>query len=139
MAEDEPELPEFPGHTAAFGRIMRLQGADQSIVRNVEPQVRDVMKVRGDELVLLSRLAAMPSSVVDAEVARRSIAAADRNEQALRLNRDAIDKSTAGLVEFRQEAAIASRRLETLTKWLIAFTIAVVALTVVLVVHDLTP
>lgn len=42
------------------------------------------------------------------------------------------------LVEFKNEAATSSGRLEMLTRWLIVFTAAVVLLTVVLVVHDLT-
>ena len=42
------------------------------------------------------------------------------------------------LVDFKEDSATASGRLETLTRWLIAFTCAVVLLTVVLVVHDLT-
>jgi hypothetical protein len=68
---------------------------------------------------------------VAAEIARRSI-------DSLKLNRDAIDRSTTAMIEFKTEAATASSRLETLTRWLIVFTAAVVLLTVVVAVHDLT-
>src|SRR5437660_7728706 len=61
---DEPELPEYPGHSAAFGRIMRSQSGEmQNPVRALEPQVRDVMAVRNDELVLMARLSAASSIV----------------------------------------------------------------------------
>ncbi len=45
---------------------------------------------------------------------------------------------TAALEDFKTETATASHRLETLTRWLIGFTVAIVVLTVVLVVRDLT-
>jgi hypothetical protein len=114
------------------------------------------MRVRDDELVLLSRLRIAANVSVDAEVARRNVAASKRNEEALRLNREAVtqntaatiealglnreatDQSTAALVAFKQQSAVASDRLETLTKWLIVFTITLAVLTVALVVHDLT-
>jgi hypothetical protein len=80
------------------------------------------MKVRNDELVLLAqgRPAARMSvhqEAVAAEVARRNVVA---------------------LNDFKKQSQVASDRLETLTRWLILFTCAVVLLTVVLVVHDLT-
>lgn len=113
---DEPELPEYPGHTAAFGRIMRLWGSDQGRVRDMESQLDDVMKVSDEELVLLTALHIRDVGQ-DAEVARRTVAA---------------------LIAFKKAAATASSRLETLTRWLIAFTVVLAFLTVVVVVHDLT-
>jgi hypothetical protein len=91
-------------------------------VNTFAPLVDDLMKVREDELVLLSQVRQVAKvmiwqEAVAAEVARRNIAA---------------------LVDFKNASATASSRLETLTKWLIVFTAAVVLLTVVLVVHDLT-
>lgn len=82
--------------------------------------VADLMKLRDDELVLVGQVRMNASislwaEALAAEIARRNIAA---------------------LNAFKQQSVIASGRLEGLTKWLIAFTIAVVLLTVVLVVRD---
>ncbi|HEY4887871.1 MAG TPA: hypothetical protein VIJ58_04735 [Candidatus Dormibacteraeota bacterium] len=103
------------------------------------------MNVRDDELVLLSRFGGVTNMPVEAEIARRNVEAAKRNEEAFKESRSAIDRSTAALgefqresriaidrstaalVEFRQQSATASDRLETLTRWLIAFTCAVYA------------
>lgn len=133
---DEPALPEYPGHTAAFGRIMRTAYQGQAAVSSMAPQVDDLMKVTNEELVLLSQVRAFAKvliwqEAVAAEIARRTI-------DALTLNRDAIDQSTAALVEFKKESATASRRLETLTKVLIGLTVVLALLTVVLAVRDLT-
>ncbi len=112
----------YPNQTAAFARIIRTAYLGQENVRSSEPLVDDLMKIRDDELVLLSQVRAEAKvsvwqEAVAAEVARRNVAA---------------------LLDFKRESAIASRRLETLTRWLIVFTIAVVLLTVVVAVHDLT-
>src|ERR1035437_5008643 len=132
----------YPGHSEAFKRVIvgtRWPDADsQNIVRSEESLVTDLMTVTDDELVLLSRLTFAATVPVGAEIARRTGEAVRRNEEALRLNREAIDKSTAALVAFKQESATASNRLHALTRWLIAFTCAVVLLTVALVVHDLS-
>jgi len=118
--EVSPEPSEYPGRSPAFRRIMRAWGMEpgegQKRVRELESQVSDVMKVTDEELVILYRLH-IQDIAIEAEVARRNIDA---------------------LVAFKNASATASNRLETLTKWLIVFTSAVVLLTVVLVVHDLT-
>lgn len=131
MADEEPE-PEYPGRSPAFRRLMKTWGmSDQGKqnVRLMESQASDVREVTDEELVILDLLHVRDIAVV-AEVARRTI-------DALRLNRGAVDRSTAALVEFKHESAIASGRLQTLTKWLIVFTITLAVLTVALVVHDL--
>ncbi len=130
---DEAPLSDYPGRSPAFRRLMKSWGMSDQGKQNVqlmESQASDVKKVTDEELVILSSLH-VRDIAIEAEVARRTI-------DALRLNREAVDRSTTALVEFKQESATASRRLETLTRWLIAFTCAVVLLTVVLVVHDLT-
>lgn len=45
---------------------------------------------------------------------------------------------TLALDDFKRETKTASNRLESLTRWLIAFTIALVLLGLVVAVHDLT-
>ena len=45
---------------------------------------------------------------------------------------------TLALNDFKRETKTASNRLESLTRWLIAFTIALVLLGLVVAVHDLT-
>ena len=47
-------------------------------------------------------------------------------------------RTTSAMVAFKEQSHTSSDRLETLTRWLIVFTAAVVLLTIVLVVHDLT-
>jgi hypothetical protein len=130
---DEPELPEYPGRSLAFRRIMRtwgVAGEGKERVHDTESQVRDVMEVTDEELVILARLHIRDIGT-EAEVARRSIAA---------------------LLDFKQNSAKAAKRLQRLTWGLIAFTAALgcltaglvvltfglLALTMVLVVHDLT-
>jgi len=81
--------------------------------------IADVLKTSGEQIVTMASLAA--STVAHLERVYKETSAL----------RDA-------LVQFKNQAATASGRLETLTRWLIAFTCAVVLLTVVLVVHDLT-
>jgi hypothetical protein len=115
---------------------MRTAYQGQAAVSSMAPQVDDLMKVTNEELVLLSQVRAFAKvliwqEAVAAEIARRTI-------DALTLNRDAIDQSTAALVEFKKESATASRRLETLTKVLIGLTVVLALLTVVLAVRDLT-
>jgi hypothetical protein len=139
MAGEEPEPPKYPGHTAAFGRIMDASGLAQAgnVVKAVD--LGDLMQVRDDELVLLFRIGIDHTTVQYNDVARRTVAVEvyRRIIEALRSSRESIDRNTAALVEFKQESATASGRLETLTRWLIVFTIAVVLLTVVVAVHDL--
>jgi hypothetical protein len=140
MAGEEPEPRKYPGHTAAFGRIMDASGLAQAgnVVKAVD--LGDLMQVRDDELVLLFRIGIDHRTIQYNDVARRTVAVEvyRRIIEALRASRESIDRNTGALVEFKQESATASGRLETLTRWLIVFTAAVVLLTVVLVVHDLT-
>ena len=126
-AEQEPDPPEYPGRTAAFGRIMRTAHEGQTTVSSMAPLVNDLMKVRDDELVLLSQVRAFAKVLIwqeamSAEIARRTIDALRLNRDAidqstrstvhaLELNRDATDRSTAAMIEFKTEAATASRRL----------------------------
>jgi len=159
--DDEPELPEYRGHTAAFGRLMRTAHEGQTTVSSMAPLVADLMKVRDEELVLLSQVRAVSlvmvwEASVAAEVARRTIAAlalnrdavtqsTAANDEALRLNREAIVQSTAANDEALRlnraaidQSTIAINKLRTATeswsKWLTRLTIFVVILTGVLVV-----
>jgi hypothetical protein len=122
MAEEDPERRDWADHTAEFRELVRSAHLGEDIVRTEAHWTRLLMKVRNDELVLLAqgRPAARMSvyqEAVAAEVARRNVVALD---------------------EFKKQSKVASDRLETLTRWLIVFTAAVVLLTVVLVAHDLT-
>ncbi len=130
---EEPVVPEYQGHTAAFGRIMQRlvgNGGDSSIVERLAneglvPELGDLRAITDDELILVSRVVYATKTMnvpavtnsIDLEAGRRSVAA---------------------LIEFKNASATASHRLETLTRWLIVFTAAVVLLTVVLVIRDLT-
>jgi hypothetical protein len=133
---DEPELPEYRIRTAAFGRIMREAHDGQTYARTEAPRVETLARVRDDELVLLSQAGGFAKlsvwqEAVAAEVARRTVAA-------LKENREAVNRSSAALVEFKDASVKSSRRLETLRRWLIALTITLVVLSLALVVHDLT-
>lgn len=88
-------------------------------VRTELAGVADILRTTGEQIFSMAKLEA--STVTNLELVHRETAA-------LR----------GSLVEFKQQSATASDRLEALTRWLIAFTCAVVLLTVVLVVHDLT-
>jgi len=139
-SNENPELAEYPGRSPAFGRIMRNWGMSaegNKQVHYMESQVSDIIQVSDEELVILHSLHVRDIGI-EAEVARRDGVAAIRHEAALRENLDAVNKNTAALVDFKTESATSSNRLETLTKGLIVFTAAVVLLTVVLAVHDLT-
>jgi len=117
-------MSQVPGHldrkhTDAFDRLMASFGFSvgdaQKAVSNVEPQSADVMEVTDQELLVLRRVATTDVGV-DAEINRRVAAA---------------------LLDFKQESAKASGRLETLTEALIVFAAALVLLSVALVTHDL--
>lgn len=117
-----PHMAGDPGHTPEFNHIIATAHLGDANVKSYRDLVDALMRVRDDELVMLGQVRAMSHvsiwpEALSAEVARRS---------------------TVALVEFRVESATASGRLLTLTRWLIVFTCAVVLLTVVLVVHDLT-
>jgi len=132
----EPEDSEYPGHTAAFARLVKTTANAQPTVRSMAPFTADLALLTNEELVLLSQVGRfshlmVAQEAIAAEVAGRTVGALHRNE-------NAVDRSTAALVEFKEQSRIASDRLESLTKWLVAFTIAVVVLTVVLVARDLT-
>jgi hypothetical protein len=121
--------PIQPNHTEAFDILVRTAYLGQDTARTSATFIDALMKIRDDELVLLSQVRAeskvsVYQEAIAAEVARRT---------------------TAALVAFKDQSKIASDRLEGLTKWLIAFTIAVVVLTVVVAAltgivawHDLT-
>jgi len=135
VSDEDPALPEYPGHTAAFGRLANTVANPQPIVQAATQQIDDLLKVRNDELVLLGQVGRFSHLMVSqdaiaGEIARRSI-------DALELNREATEQSTAALVTFKQQSAIASDRLETLTRWLIVFTITLVVLGLGVLVHDL--
>jgi hypothetical protein len=127
---DDPEPPAFPGHTTAFAQVIASWGMQHAEavnrVNNVEPSVEAVKLVRDDELVILSRMGVADLGI-EAEVARRTV-------EALRLNREATDLSTAALVAFKEESATASGRLLTLTNWLVGFTVVLAFLSLVLLV-----
>ena len=88
-------------------------------VRSELAGVADILKTTGEQIITMAKLAA--STVGNLERVYQETSALRHS-----------------LVDFKQESARASGRLETLTKWLIVFTSAVVLLTVALVVHDLT-
>jgi hypothetical protein len=109
-------------HTADYDRLVGTAHLGADHARTTSIWVEHLMKVRDDELVALSQL----RSVARIEVTEEAIAA------------EIARRSIVALVDFKDAAGTASNRLETLTRWLIVFTCAVVLLTVVLVVHDLT-
>src|SRR5690242_1283340 len=129
----EPGSATYAGHTAAFERIMdRLIGKggdsgtpDRMANEPPAPALDDMIAITDDELVLMSRVA-HTTRMVNIVAVKHSID--------LELWR----RSTSALVEFKMASATAASRLEILTKWLIVFTSAVVLLSVVIVVHDLT-
>jgi hypothetical protein len=142
MAEENPERRDWADHTAEFSELVRSAYLGEDLARTEAHWIRLLMKVRDDELVLLAQARPVAKmsvyqEAIAAEIARRNVEAVIRNEEALRESRTAIDKTTAALVEFKEASATASAHLEALTRWLIAFTAAVVLLTIVLVVHDL--
>lgn len=156
-SEDDAPLTDYPGHSGSFGNLMHLSGLSagdaQRLVRDKESSLGLLNKVRDDELPLLFTIGTNHYSSPDLDISRRTVAVeatrrrlasakasieiGRRTIDALELTRDAITQSTAALIEFKDEAATASSTLQTLTRWLIVFTCAVVLLTVVLVVHDL--
>jgi hypothetical protein len=103
------------------------------------PELGDIRAITDEELILVSRVVYATKTVnvpavkhsIDLELGRRHVAVTEKSVEAIKA-------STAALVEFKIASAKASNRLETLTKWLIVFTAAVVLLTVVLLAHDLT-
>jgi hypothetical protein len=132
----EKSEAKYQGHTDAFARILDTGHDSHVNVGSIGRYADDLMQLRDDELVLLGQVRAASTlslwpEALSAEVARRTILAID-------MNRKAEDRNTAALVDFKLQAATASGRLETLTGWPIVFTMTVVLLTVVLVVHDLT-
>jgi hypothetical protein len=95
----EPELPEYPGHTAAFGRIMRTAYEGQTTVRSMAPLVIDLIKVRDEELVLLHQVRIQSKIMVwqetiAAEIARRNYAATVESIQAIRDLQTSVDTCT---------------------------------------------
>jgi hypothetical protein len=127
---DDREPPAFPGHTRAFAQVIASWGMSRAEnltrVGAAEPQVKAVMQVTDEELVILRRMG-VADLAIEAEVARRTV-------EALGVNREATDRSTAALVAFKDESATASGRLLTLTRWLIAFTVVLALLSLVLLV-----
>ena len=92
MNAEEPALPDYPGHTAAFGRIMHGSGLDQGSiqgrVRVMRIDVRDLMKVTDEELIILNRLPIREVESVDLEMARRTVT---RTTEALALLGTSLD------------------------------------------------
>ncbi len=152
MADEDPELPEYPGHSAAYGRILRLalpsaQGLSRAEEHGV---VADLAKVRDDELVLLSQLRAQTSvpiwpDVIPAEIARRHIGATAESVQAIHelqtsidtlhlttqaasvTTREAIGELKTSIHDLRVSADTWSRRLTLLTVGLFALTVGLLA------------
>jgi hypothetical protein len=166
--DDPPlaDYPGHSGSFGNVMHLSGLSAGDaQTLVRDKETSLGLLNKVRDDELPLLFTIGTNHYSLPDLDISRRTVAvegyrrtlaSTKANIEAIRGLRASVEalttvtqhssaatvaalgQSVAALVEFKDEAAKASNRLETLTKWLIVFTCAVVLLTVVLVVHDLT-
>src|SRR5690348_9561238 len=87
--------PRFQGHTDDFKRIMNRStvhpGQVEGEVRVKELEVSDLMNVRDDELVLLSRFGGVTNMPVDAEIARRNIAATGKSTEAIRDLQTSVD------------------------------------------------
>lgn len=150
---DEPELPDYPGHTAAFGRIMRTSHEGQQRVSSLRSYVNDLRKLRDDELVLLGQVRAYAHVMVwpealAAEIARRNIAATLESTQAIRdlhssvdtlhlttqaastTTREAIGELNTSIRDLQASADRWSRRLTLLTVALCVLTVGLLALAV---------
>jgi uncharacterized protein YoxC len=143
---EEPSPPDYPGHTAAFGRIMHgpaiNQGTAQGTVRIVQIDVGDLMKVTDDELLILARLPIAATVGVDLEMARRTltrttaaIARLGESMETLRTATDQAGTKTAAAVG-QLEASIDALRESTdmWSTWLTRLTIGIFGLTLLLVV-----
>ena len=52
MSEQEPKPPAYPGHSAAFGRILSTGHDSRQNVSSIGRYAKDLMQLRDDELVL---------------------------------------------------------------------------------------
>lgn len=70
-------------------------GVIEGNVRVLELEVSDLMNVRDDKLVLLSRFGGVTNMPVDAEIARRNIAATEKSTEAIRDLQTSLDICTS--------------------------------------------
>jgi hypothetical protein len=123
QSDEEPALPEYPGHSAAFGHLMRLSGLQQAqnVVKATEFDISLLMKVRDEELVLLHRIGTDHHSspdldvsrrTVDVEVARRNIAASIQGSRAIGLLQISIQELRKATVDASNRTRDAIKDLE---------------------------
>jgi hypothetical protein len=124
QSEEEPALPEYPGHTAAFGHVMRMSGLQQAqnVVKAREFDLTNLMKVRNDELVLLQRIGSdhhtpadleVSRRMVDAEMARRNIVATVGSIRAIEELQGSIGILRKATLDASERTTDAIRSLET--------------------------
>jgi hypothetical protein len=122
-SNEEPALPEYPSHSAAFGHLMRLSGLQQAqnVVKATEIDVSLLMKVRDDELVLLHRVGTDHRSspdldvsrrAVDVEVARRNIVATVQSSRSIGLLEMSIQEMRRATVDASNRTRDAINELE---------------------------
>jgi hypothetical protein len=73
---DDPPLPEYPTHSAAFGHLMRLSALSQAqnIVKARELDLSFLGRVRDDELPLLFNIGIDHHSSPGLDISRRTVA-----------------------------------------------------------------
>jgi hypothetical protein len=129
---DDPPLPAYPDHTAAFGRIMdRLigkGGSSETPLRlaneGLVPELADLRDITDDELILVSRVVYATKTMnipavtnsIDLEAGRRSVAATAASTTAIDKLRTATDRW--------------SRRLALLTFGIFALTVVLAAIAI---------
>ena len=121
--------PRFPGHTDEFKRIMDRSsvhpGVVEGTVRSLELEVTDLMNVREDELVLLSRFGGVTNMPVEAEIARRNIVATLQSVKALgalqatiqalqKATTEAADRTTSAVSDLETEVGVMSMDIKSL-------------------------
>jgi hypothetical protein len=77
-SDDDPPLPDYPGHSGSFGNLMHLSGLSagdaQTLVRDKETSLGLLNKVRDEELPLLFTIGTNHYSLPDLDISRRTVA-----------------------------------------------------------------
>lgn len=136
VVADDPPLPEYPTHSAAFGHLMRMAALPQAqnVVKARESEITNLMRVRDDELVLLHRIGidhySLPDlevsrRTIDVEIARRNIAATLESIKALgelrttiqalqEATTEAADRTTSAVSDLQTEVSLMSMDIKSL-------------------------
>lgn len=100
-------------------------GVVEGTVRSLELEVTDLMNVREDELVLLSRFGGVTNMPVEAEIARRNIVATLQSVKALgalqatiqalqKATTEAADRTTSAVSDLETEVGVMSMDIKSL-------------------------